>query len=287
MFDKICLQGGGVLGSAYGGAFEYLYEKGHYDNITEISGTSAGALAGIMLSMKVPGNIVTKELSDINFSHCLDSTWNPITQIAHVLSNFGWYHGKVMEETLGKLIEKYAGDSDITFGRLQDKFDNKLHITGSNISTQRPVYFSVDTDPEMSVLEAGMISSSIPFIFGVKRYNDDVYVDGGLYDNIPLEPFRQYDPSRYVIMGFDDTLVRRTPSTKINSPFKFVSALVKSVIFQAGTDHISAVDKKRAIIINDLDIDSFNFDIKNTEKFELRDQGYLATQKFVESDQPS
>ena len=54
--------------------------------------------------------------------------------------------------------------NDITFKRLYNS-TKKICIIGSNVSKNREEYFSYETTPDMSVLKAIRISSSIPIIF--------------------------------------------------------------------------------------------------------------------------
>ena len=65
----------------------------------------------------------------------------------------------------------------------------KLIVSVFNISYSKTEYLSVDTHPEMHVIDAVIASMSIPFIFTSKKINSSYYIDGGLFERIPLGPF--------------------------------------------------------------------------------------------------
>ncbi len=50
-YKNLALEGGGVRGLAYSGALEVLENKGILKNIERVAGSSAGAIAGLMISL--------------------------------------------------------------------------------------------------------------------------------------------------------------------------------------------------------------------------------------------
>lgn len=71
-----------------------------------------------------------------------------------------------------------------------------LVVTGTNVSTRRPAYFSAAATPEFPVIEAVGISMSFPLLFKpVIVVSDDesvgtgFWVDGGMLNNLPIHAF--------------------------------------------------------------------------------------------------
>ena len=64
--------------------------------------------------------------------------------------------------------------------------------------------FSSETTPDFSIADAARISMSIPIFFAAVRANprEDVYVDGGLLDNYPIQAF---DNRKFVAKHFVKT----------------------------------------------------------------------------------
>ena len=50
-YKNLALEGGGVRGIAYAGVFKVLEQNGVLQNIEKIAGSSAGAIAGLMISV--------------------------------------------------------------------------------------------------------------------------------------------------------------------------------------------------------------------------------------------
>ena len=50
-YKNLVLEGGGIRGLAYAGVFSVLEEKGILQTIEKVAGTSAGSIAGMMVSI--------------------------------------------------------------------------------------------------------------------------------------------------------------------------------------------------------------------------------------------
>jgi NTE family protein len=50
-YKNLALEGGGVRGLAYAGALEVLEQKDILRNVERVAGSSAGAIAGLMISL--------------------------------------------------------------------------------------------------------------------------------------------------------------------------------------------------------------------------------------------
>ena len=50
-YKNLALEGGGVRGLAYAGALEVLEQKNILKNVERVAGSSAGAIAGLMISL--------------------------------------------------------------------------------------------------------------------------------------------------------------------------------------------------------------------------------------------
>ena len=50
-YTNLALEGGGIRGIAYAGAFKVLEQKGVLQNIENVAGSSAGAIAGVLIAV--------------------------------------------------------------------------------------------------------------------------------------------------------------------------------------------------------------------------------------------
>ncbi len=209
-YKNLVLEGGGVRGFAYAGAFEILDSLGILQNIERVGGTSAGAIQATMLAigytpkeiMKVAANIPLKDFND-GFV---------VGGFSRLKRKFGFYKGENVSKWIEHLIEAKTGDPNITFLQLHQQRQQKnykaLYITGTDLTYRCLRVFSHETYPNMRIKDALRISFSIPLYFEPvvidhagtvqklrSNSNYHLMVDGGLVANYPVHIF---DSSKYI-----------------------------------------------------------------------------------------
>lgn len=202
------MEGGGVRGLAYSGALEVLDQKGILRNIENVAGSSAGAIAGLIVALGYSSQEIDSVLQNLEIGEFNDGKFF-FSKIKRIKKEYGMYKGEKFEAWLAHLIEFKTGNADITFGDLhQMHLDNKekfknFFCTGTNISKQRLEILSWKTQPDMKLRTAVHISSCIPFYFipvpvdsagnevSLKdtTVDYDLYVDGGMLCNYPINIF--------------------------------------------------------------------------------------------------
>ena len=153
----------------------YIYKlKDKLDDVKEISGASAGSMIGFLLSSGKDINEINNFLFKIDFKKYYKFS------MKNFIKKYGFINlGAIKEE-----IIEFLGKNP-TFKEL----NKKLIISVFNISFSRIEYISVDTHPDMHAIDAVLASMSIPFIFTSRKINSSYYIDGGLFERIPLDPF--------------------------------------------------------------------------------------------------
>lgn len=159
----IALSGGGVKGFAHLGVLKALEEKGIEADM--ISGTSAGAIVGSLIaSGKKPMEIM--EL--INESNFFD-----FAKLA--IPDRGFLSLENMTDNLTKILKINK------FSELKIPF----YAAAANIYTGEIKYFN-----QGDLVKIVQASSSIPVLFSPVEINGQLYVDGGLFDNLPIAPLK-------------------------------------------------------------------------------------------------
>jgi len=159
----IALGGGGVRGFAHLGILQALEEKGIKPDI--ISGTSAGAIAGAYIaSGKTPGEVfkIIKGRRLIDF-------------VEVRLPKTGLLNLDKLRKSLSENIK--AND-------LKD-LQIPFYVTVSDIINGHVEYF--DEGPLVKLVQA---SASIPVLFAPVEIDGKLFLDGGLFDNVPYEPLK-------------------------------------------------------------------------------------------------
>ena len=226
MYTTLVLSAANMHGIMYVGAFRYLLEHDQHNNIHTIIGSSSGALFGFMLALGLTYEqmvvVVENVFCNIGIP-CIS-----LTKMIFAWSGLGILSSAWKIEYIRLLIKKRFQRTDINFSDFAALTGKNLVIAGSNITTQKAEYFSADTTPTMSLIEALNISTCIPFVFRPLVYKDNLYVDGGLYSYLPTDA---------VTDSASNTLVMHCPcpaTTNKQHPknlYQFMRDIIMSLIF--------------------------------------------------------
>jgi len=169
----------------YLGVVSKLKRGGQLDDLEAISGASAGALIGFLYC--ITKGDPTKVL-DFALTVPVNQIMKP--NIKCLLKNYGLISHTKIRKVLVDACKSFIGKDDATFQELYDLYPVKLHVSAYCVDFMKTVYFSVDTTPTMSVLDAVCASVAIPFLFSSVKLKDGWnYIDGGAAEFVPGGPF--------------------------------------------------------------------------------------------------
>lgn len=207
-YTNLVLEGGGMKGIAYAGAFEVLDSLGLSGSIERIAGTSSGAMNGLMYSLGYTGKEIRQINLTTNFGKYNQVGIPLIGGLIRIKRTYGYYKTDRLIEDLGTIMQMRGFSKELTFSELYQAKEagrnvKLLYLTGANLNDQKIEIFSHETYPSMRVLDAVRISISIPVYFEAvwmqpdgklieKRDADSttkVMVDGGILDNYPFYVF--------------------------------------------------------------------------------------------------
>lgn len=181
---SIILKGGGVKGLAFAGA---LLELENYFSFDAFAGTSAGAIAAVLLGAGYKPSELLKEMSDKNFNDFRDASFPK--KLVNILIKKAFYPGDEIEKWISKL--------------LKDKIKNKVNeiqlcdlisrtiVYASRIKDGTIVFDSHGERKETHAAYAARCSMSIPYFFFPKQVDGVRVYDGGLRNNFPLKRFME------------------------------------------------------------------------------------------------
>jgi predicted acylesterase/phospholipase RssA len=166
--------GPGALGYfALLGAMDRLWKDKRLDTIESISGSSAGALVAFM-----------SLYTNFDFNKALKISMKvPVYKLKPDIKNFLTSYGFVSQGVMRKMIEDVI--EPMTFADLYARNPIKLHIASFCIELNKTFYFSVDTTPTMSIIDALCMSIAVPFLFSTFKYGPFNYFDGGAVESAP------------------------------------------------------------------------------------------------------
>jgi len=188
VYKNLVLEGNGMAGLAYIGVLKVLEERDMVKNFTSFSGSSSGAIMATLISIGYTSEEIYTISKDIDWSKLVQKR-NCLYRIFHFWNNYGLFKYDKIEKIIKSFFLRKLGKTDLTFQEHYDLTKKNLIMVGVNVNKKRPEYFCKDLTPNMSVLTAIKISTSFPFIFDPVKYNNMLYVDGGLMNNFPIEYF--------------------------------------------------------------------------------------------------
>ena len=207
-YKNLALEGGGLRGIAYAGAFQVLEDNGTMQQIENVAGSSAGAIAGMMLAIGYKAAEIDSMMMSLKFQKFNDGKGGLIGKYKRIKKKFGIYKGDKYELWLREMLLEKTGNADLTFLQLHNlKLTQKnykdLFCTGTNISKQRLEVFSYKNTASFSIATAVRISGGVPLYFTPIALDDSMqkiklgdtssyinyYVDGGMMCNYPISMF--------------------------------------------------------------------------------------------------
>ncbi|AFK02623.1 Patatin [Emticicia oligotrophica DSM 17448] len=228
VYRNLIMEGGGIKGVAYGGALKELESRGVLQQIQRVGGTSAGAIQACLLAVGYSADEIAQIIAETPIETFNDGG-SVIKASERFVKKFGWYKGENFLTTIQKLITDRTGKPNLTFAELHELAKSipyrDLYVTGVNLTKQRLEVFSYETYPEMRVCDAVRVSMSIPLYYQSVFLNAkgkvienpipsdscDVFVDGGLLMNYPIELF---DQTKYLSTATDSTINKPTFNTE-------------------------------------------------------------------------
>jgi predicted acylesterase/phospholipase RssA len=186
----LVLSGGGLLGISYIGLFKYFEEKNYIKTLESITGSSAGALFGSLCALGYTSNEIKLIIKQIVFKDYLKIN---IDSILNFTTKKGLESGNTMSLLMKKCIYDKTNNENLTFIQHYEKYNIKLQIGVTNLSQHKFELLNKDTYPDLPIHTAISASIAIPFIFEPVIINNDIYCDGGILNNLPIDNIIEMD----------------------------------------------------------------------------------------------
>ena len=222
--------------------------------VKEISGSSAGSILGFLLCLG---------MSPVDI---LDATLNIDVEKIYKMSTISCLlkdYGMISTQSVRQALLECSYGRDPTFNEL----DKVLYVSTFCMNTQKTVYFSKYTHPNMKVIDAVCMSVAVPIIFASVTYDGYTYVDGCIEEKLPMGPFLDKIPEDiYAIeIGQDESDIK----TEIKSIKDFALSFL-GIIFK--NRHDCYVKNKKTIKITTGD--ALNFTMSHDEKLRMYSRGF-------------
>ncbi len=195
----LCLTGGGARGAYQIGAMEALEELGLFSQIKAFSGTSIGAanaLVAASTSVQTAKDVWVN-MPEENMPKIKKDKADQSNKLKRPRFDAGVYSMAVFEDILRNntdcdALRKKEVYVTISEGGQADGGLNELvkttlihYLKHQSKVNYVPVHKVEDND---TIFKTVIASSSIPFFFAPVELEDKKFYDGGVYDNVPIQP---------------------------------------------------------------------------------------------------
>ena len=181
-YETLCISGGGRSGISFVSTLHHL-EKNNIVFCNEFKkyiGCSIGAFISFLLTFM---NI--KQIMYIFANFKIDKLAKKPNTL-ELFENFGLDNGGNWIIGLQTIILEKFGLKDINYKTLYEKTNKELGIVATNFNKMEEVYFSYKTTPDFSVIESIRMSIGYPILFTPFKYNNNLYIDGGVVNPAPI-----------------------------------------------------------------------------------------------------
>ena len=269
----LVISGGGPLGFRYLGSLEKLQLEGFWnvEDIESIYGTSVGAIIGVFICLKYDWETLNKYIVERPWQ--LAFKINP-KQIFESYYNKGLFDKKVVEIIFKPLLEAKDMSLNITLKEFYEFSKIDLHIFTFELHKFQTVELSHSSHPDLGLLQALTMSSSLPGIFMPTIIANCCYMDGGVMCNYPLPQCLRDHTNKDDILGIKSSYNKETDNFS-NVTITEESSLLEYLICMSinGMNYISDSVKMdnientvRCYVTNNpLTLDSLQEAIRNQE----------------------
>lgn len=318
-YRNLVFKGGGIRGIAYLGALEELERLGLLEKIQNVAGSSVGAIAALMVSLRLPAREVKEAFDTLDFSRVpqaraegpADSILSKLdlaTCSQRLLKHYGWYSSAYFHDWLKDLIAGYTGGNrEATFADFKRMGFRGLYVVVSNLTKRCAEVMSAEKTPDVVVADAVRMSMSIPLYFEALHFDGqqfgkgDLYVDGGFFNNYPVDVFDKVGVIEKLNLAkglvnwrtlglylYTEKIEEKTEPAQPSTVIEFIKLLIENFYT---TNQLTApmpgeLDLQRTIQIGDCGVSSTNFSIKPGDDayIALFESGQTAVRSFFEGE---
>jgi predicted acylesterase/phospholipase RssA len=281
----LVISGGGPIMIQIMSAIQELERKEYLnmENIESIYGTSAGAVVGIMISLKFDW----ETLND----YIIKRPWQDVfplkvQNILDAYSKKGIFDIKTVEKCFKPLFDAKDISLDINMKDFYELTKIDLHIFSFEVNEYKIVEISHKTHPHLKLLQAIQMTCALPVLISPVCIDNECYMDGGVACNYPLSFCIDSGKEPNEILGFknkysDENIYINNESTLLDYILRFLFKAILNV----NNNYIQPIIKNEVICDTTcLTLDTFKSALSNIEtRRELFEKGKQTAYNFLET----
>lgn len=260
-------------------------ERNNYltvSNIETIYGTSAGAIVGILISLKFDWTTLNDFL--------IKRPWNNVfpIHVQNILDSYGkrgLFDIKTVEKAFKPLLDAKDLSLDIT---LEDFFKYSkidIHMFAFDINQSKTIDISHKTFPTLQLLTAIQMTCALPILMAPVCIDNMCIMDGGVSCNYPLNNCISSGINIDEILGIKNKCSEHPLITQDSTLFDYIFGFIYKAIFRLNTDDEQQPIKNEIVSdSNNLTIEILSNALKNMEvRRELFEKGTNEARLFLQN----
>ena len=270
--DTLILSGGSTKGISFLGSLKYLIENNYIDrrlkNIKKIYCVSASILFVLsLILLDFDYDYIESEMINFNYNSLLNINDMSIKNFVNDYGLINYNRNYIYIQKLFK--EKYNCET-MSLKRFYKLFGIHIVVKVVNVTKDRIEYIDHINNPKINILKLIQMTTSIPILINPIKYKGNLYLDGGLSGNCPIEA---NNSDNYLCIE----IIPDKNSDKINNIFDFVK---KGWEMYSPDILIRKYDKKNIKInLSHLNLNLSSFNLDNDKKKLLLIEGYNQTRE--------
>lgn len=268
--DTLVLSGGSVKGISFLGSLKYLIENKYIDsrlkNIKKIYCVSASIIFVLsLILLDFDYDYIESEMINFNYNNLLNI--NDIS-IKNFVNDYGFINYNRNYIYIQKLLKEKYNCESMSLKRFYNLFGIHIVVKVVNVTKDKIEYIDHINNPKINILKLIQMTTSIPLLIKPINHKGDLYLDGGLSGNCPIEV---NDSENYLCIE----IIPNKYDNKINNVFDFVK---KGWEMYSPDILIRKYDKNNIKIdLTNLNLNLSSFNLDNDKKKILLIEGYNQT----------
>lgn len=308
-YTNLVLSGGAVKGVAYAGVLEYLHNNRYLTDVKNIACSSVGSIFATLYAIGYTIPEIKQIAETLDLGKVAGTDRDLVSDIFHVATEYGLNNGQYLIDTVTELIEKRTGNKNYTLEHLWKERGINLVITGTDLNTERTLYFWHGAYPRIPLRILIRISCSVPELFCPVILDGHYLVDGGLLDNTPIHVFdgetpgdpraqlnmAPVNPYTLAVMLIGDLnpkgtskeqgdiglqTSRKNFSNKINSLYTYQTAIMNALVDNGVKRYMRPSFWLRTIPVHVPSYPIYHFSLTRSQVQDMFTYGYEAVKDF-------
>lgn len=271
-YKNLIFSSGSIRGLSYIGCLKALTERGILEGITTYVGVSAGSMISLLLYLEYTYEEIRGLVLGLDFEMLKNISGEHILEY---FSKFGIDDGRKMRRLIEICIEKKGNPRNLTFKDAYERYKKRLIVIGCCLNTQSKEIFNHEYTPDVSIVDAIMISISIPFYYTMREYDGRQFVDGAIIDTYPIDMF---EDELDVTLGFLISCGSAYHTPKVTAIDSYAFAVYYSMSKQLEMLYMRLYGDWTIKLVVNLGLLQFN--LSNEEKEAIFEIGYSSTNRF-------